>query len=476
LGAVVTCHKEQDEEYTHKEGLKYSDQEIGMAEHNKINIKRSDGRAHDLGAIAALAQFNAQAQGASPYTVGNNGDSSNGGANTSNRAIHSTTSGSTDAGDIITTDASDMLHDHYHDHNAPIMLCRSDGAHHDISMRFSELAVQTPPPDSERASFSADATPCNGGDQPITTVRIVHMSDTRNFLVRNGNCITKFLPEGDILIHSGNFTHRGNDEDYASFNAWLGAVSSMYAFRIVVPGSRDVKKLGSKWSEIKKRLPNATHVLCHEEATVLGIRIYGCPWFWGNKYNYSLRMGINFGQDEGNKFADIPEGVHVLVSHGPAFNKLDAIYTVDAGKRQHIGSEELAAAIARAKPLVHMFGHCSDSRGFIPHHGRSPLFVNSTMCDKDCKLIIGCPHVVKATQLFAALSTPLLSGSNVFSATTLISNRAPFGASAATNTSNPSPPPVPTSSPPTSRARSGSLGSSGKIVDAYWNFEIGSYI
>lgn len=438
-------------------------------DHDKIKIKRSDGRAHDLTAIAAFAQLSAKPPSSPPIVE------------------FSSTAVSTDDGEG------------HHDARI-ISLTRSDGEHHDLlsfvkSTDSSELAG------SNRCLDGRDVppTPTSSG----SSLRIVHLSDTRNFLVQNGKNITKFLPDGDILIHSGNFTHTGSDEDYSKFNGWLGEVSSQYPFRIVVPGSRDVKKLGSRWNEIKRRLPNATHVLCHEEALVLGIRIYGCPWFWGNKFNYSMRMGFNFAQDEGNRFGDIPTGIHILVTHGPPYYRLDAMYTVDAGKRQHVGSEELMNAIARIKPLVHLFGHCSDSRGFIPSHGRSPLFVNSTMCDRDCKVLFSCPHVIKATELFAAPTTsPTFSTASERPSMLgpfLSSGRASFSS----GVSN-SPPPAPTTAAGAGAGGGNGNGNGGSCAsstgagagagagagvgpssmsssarfssDSFWTFEIASYI
>ena len=80
------------------------------------------------------------------------------------------------------------------------------------------------------------------------SVRIVHMSDTHNFLNanRSGKNDNRFLPEGDILVHTGDFTNGGTDEEFEQFNQWLGQVATpKYHYRVVCPGSRDVKQLGS---------------------------------------------------------------------------------------------------------------------------------------------------------------------------------------------------------------------------------------
>ena len=77
-----------------------------------------------------------------------------------------------------------------------------------------------------------------------SSVRIVHMSDTHNLLIRNSAFNLSFLPAGDILIHSGNFTDAGTDEEYYQFNDWLESITNTYHYRVVVVGNRDVKQLG----------------------------------------------------------------------------------------------------------------------------------------------------------------------------------------------------------------------------------------
>ncbi|RYY86897.1 hypothetical protein EON63_04970 [archaeon] len=93
----------------------------------------------------------------------------------------------------------------------------------------------------------------------------------------------------------------------------------LYHYRLVVIGNADVKILGNDWDTMKKLLSNATHVLCHSEVTVLGIRFYGSPWHWGHRHNYTVRPGAP--SNTSGSFDNIPAGVHVLCTHGPAFRR-----------------------------------------------------------------------------------------------------------------------------------------------------------
>lgn len=226
------------------------------------------------------------------------------------------------------------------------------------------------------------------------SVRIVHYSDTHNFLIKNPK--NEFLPHGDILIHTGNFTNGGTDMEFLQFNDWLGSVTGYYHYRVVIFGHRDVKIYGNNWEVMKKLLTNATHVLCHEEATVLGIRIYGAPWHWGHKVNYTVRPGAPLTTN--GRFDDIPYGIQVLLTHGPAYDRLDTTYGPNGN--EHWGSRELADALRRVKPALHMHGHVKDCRGIFPAFGNNPLTVNSSMVDPEVSVLYTTPHVVRATQAF----------------------------------------------------------------------------
>jgi len=317
-----------------------------------------------------------------------------------------------------------------------ISVARSDGLSHDIIKVFKAesdakgetLRIKSRQPSVAKIQLDPSlSTSCIYFPK---SVRIVHMSDTHNFLTYGKTAKNKdFLPSGDILVHSGDFTNGGSDEEYAIFNQWLGLVASQkYLYRIVVVGSRDVKMLGSDWDGIRKRLSNATHVLCHSEATVLGLRFYGSPWHWGHLSNYAVRPGAP--SSTSGRFDEIPDGIHVLVTHGPAFERLDRVQTYIAldgssaipktnsanaavsRKEEHWGSRELADNIRRVRPGLHLHGHVKDARGVLTAFAHQPLTVNSAMCDRATKVMYGCPHVIKATQIYVSEVTAATGGTN----------------------------------------------------------------
>merc|ERR1712070_694415 len=84
--------------------------------------------------------------------------------------------------------------------------------------------------------------------QPLQTVRIVHLSDTHNM---HRAIEAKFpLPEGDILIHTGDFSDNGSPAEIADFDAWLGEIGQRFRHVLLIPGNHDW------WHTVRKDVTN----------------------------------------------------------------------------------------------------------------------------------------------------------------------------------------------------------------------------
>ena len=372
----------------------------------KINVKRSDGLKHDL--VSVLT-------GLSPANIF--GMMKKGG-----KVIH-------------VKEPVEVEHDH-----GNIKLHRSDGLNCDIIRVFKGMS------DANGESLQKNNSPTNdqlihrssmtkievqslfsssgpGVNVPVfprsdlsnspTSARIIHMANTINRLVRSSK--RSFLPEGDILIHSGGFTVDGTVEEYAQFNDWLGSVKNLYHYRVIIAGLSDVKECGNDWDFVKNSLPNATHVLCHSEATVLGMRIYGCPWHWAHDSTYNLKLGAP--SSSSGRFDEIPKGIHILVTHGPAFGRMDLIgggwssvpsrkghgkeHPGQSTQSQRSGSRELEEAIKITRPGLHLHGLAAENRG-VSFSGYAPLTLNSCMSDPSGSILCSCPHVVRCNLLHSS--------------------------------------------------------------------------
>jgi Icc-related predicted phosphoesterase len=72
-------------------------------------------------------------------------------------------------------------------------------------------------------------------------------------------------------------------------------------------------------------------------------------------------------------WSKIPQGIDILLTHGPPFGILDR---VQAGDR--VGCEDLLRHVERVRPAIHCFGHIHEAYGFRKLNGT--LFLNPSIC------------------------------------------------------------------------------------------------
>ena len=68
--------------------------------------------------------------------------------------------------------------------------------------------------------------------EPRSSLRILHLSDTHGM----HRSITS-LPDADVLIHTGDFTDRGRNEEFSDFDQWLGEIGDRYKHILVIFGN-----------------------------------------------------------------------------------------------------------------------------------------------------------------------------------------------------------------------------------------------
>ncbi len=175
------------------------------------------------------------------------------------------------------------------------------------------------------------------------------------------------IPDGDVLIHAGDFTMGGREQEIADFNFWLESLPHMH--KVVVPGNHDM--LFESSPGLARVLLPAAKVLIHEEVVVEGMRVFGSPWtpvFHDWAFNYK--------QTEANeRWSTIPDGVDVVVTHGPARCILDN--TKRTGERA--GCPALLKRLQQVRPKLHICGHIHEGRGWAVIDGIT--HVNASMLD-----------------------------------------------------------------------------------------------
>jgi Icc-related predicted phosphoesterase len=188
-------------------------------------------------------------------------------------------------------------------------------------------------------------------------MRIVCVSDTHN--------ATPDLPDGDILIHAGDLTVRGYRIEVYRQLGWLELNRHRYKEVIVVPGNHDLY-FEERWAEAEADCMAADIRLLHNaEIEVAGLRIYGSA-HTPNYHDWAFMLG---SAQIAAAWDRIPQGLDVLVTHGPPASILDESY------RGPIGCPLLREAVDRVAPRCHIFGHAHAGRGMRQENGT--LFVNT---------------------------------------------------------------------------------------------------
>jgi Icc-related predicted phosphoesterase len=178
------------------------------------------------------------------------------------------------------------------------------------------------------------------------------------------------VPECDLLIHSGDALCGGNEEELQLFSAWFGALPAKR--KVFVAGNHD-RIFEKRPDEARKLLPKDVIYLQDELVEVDGLKIYGSPW---QPEFFEWAFNLPRGRQLAEKWARIPAGIDILVTHGPPMGVLDwSEYSLE-----HVGCEDMRRELARVKPRLHVFGHIHGGYGTAVHAGTT--FVNASICDE----------------------------------------------------------------------------------------------
>ncbi len=200
--------------------------------------------------------------------------------------------------------------------------------------------------------------------------RIVCISDTHNC---NGQID---VPDGDILIHSGDATITGTVEEIKLFNVWFSSLPHKH--KIFVAGNHDW--LFERNNELARTLLDTKIIYLQDsECEIEGLKIYGSPW---QPRFYDWAFNLMRGPELAEKWKLIPNDIDILITHGPPNCILDEVpreWGID-----YTGCEELRKRVDEiawfGKLKLHIFGHIHCGYGIRKVDGIT--FVNASNCDE----------------------------------------------------------------------------------------------
>lgn len=169
------------------------------------------------------------------------------------------------------------------------------------------------------------------------------------------------VPDGDILIHAGDFTNFGEIDQVEDFNKWLGELPHEY--KIVIAGNHDLSL--ERAPELTEPMLTNCIYLKDKGLDLFGLKIWGSPYtpFFSSDFWVFHKRGHDACYSQ---WQAIPEGLDILVTHGPPNRVLDKTMEGD-----YAGDTGLAARLheMRIRPRIHLFGHIHEAYGTQKAHG-----------------------------------------------------------------------------------------------------------
>ena len=206
-------------------------------------------------------------------------------------------------------------------------------------------------------------------------MKLVFMSDTHTY-----HRHIPEVPDGDVLIHCGDFTLTGTLRECHDFADWFQKQPHQY--KIVIAGNHE--RVLSDEQTLGFKLFSDCYYLINSSVDIEGYKFYGTPWTPAFK---QMRPGLGFySWDMKGKYGAIPKKVDVLLTHGPPANILDEPYRGDG---THVGDGYLFNQVINRDPLVHAFGHIHESYGIKKGYLdiSKTTFINCSLIDHNYNLV-----------------------------------------------------------------------------------------
>ena len=185
-------------------------------------------------------------------------------------------------------------------------------------------------------------------------MKILHISDTHG-----KHHLLQDLPPADVIVHSGDVSLDGEDDEVMDFIEWFGALP--YKYKVFIAGNHDHCLHDANI----EGMPENCFFLNNSGVTIEGVKFYGMPM---------STVSILSGNYE-NDIQNIPADTNVLITHQPPYCILDL------SEGTNYGDHDLLQKVLAVQPKCHLFGHVHGAYGIEKND--NTLFVNAAILNKD---------------------------------------------------------------------------------------------
>ena len=206
------------------------------------------------------------------------------------------------------------------------------------------------------------------------------------------------LPSGDVLIHCGDYSYSGQDNEVISFLTWMQEQTKKYRLVIGGHGNHELGPYEDRehFNELKTVFaPDVIwpHMRVFTDP-VTSLNFFFSPYVTTINGRWAFEASSSEYQEIVKR---IPDYVDILISHGPPFNILDTFvrHSIDWDSQQNdyahstrefkIGSKVLAERIKEIEPKLVCFGHCHENGGQTVKIGGT-IYVNGAVLNENYEI------------------------------------------------------------------------------------------
>jgi len=236
-------------------------------------------------------------------------------------------------------------------------------------------------------------------------MKLVCISDTHN---QHKHLTSKArfpnaLPDGDVLLHAGDFSGVGQKGEVMDFFEWCIKQAPRFTYGVVFIAGNHDKSFDPKffrtyedsdlWDDTShsKKPTWLRNTLSDFELSDYGVsylenssieigdgsntvKIWGSPytpWFHGDRWAFNAHRG----PDIAKIWEEIPRDTDIIITHGPVAYKLDYIPST----QEYVGCEDLRKKVEGISPLLHLSGHIHEGHGW--DENVFTTFINASICN-----------------------------------------------------------------------------------------------
>lgn len=183
------------------------------------------------------------------------------------------------------------------------------------------------------------------------------------------------LTGGEVLVHAGDVSSRGTEEEIIAFLNWFA--KQKYTHKIFIAGNHDWFFERKSPEYIQGILPDSVIYLNDSGVTIQGVIFWGSP-VQPTFYNWAFNR--ERGAEIDKHWQLIPTDTTVLITHGPPMGILDKTISGQA-----VGCEALTTRVQQIEPKIHVFGHIHEAYG-TQTIGET-LYINASVLDFKYKMV-----------------------------------------------------------------------------------------